>query len=221
MSEAPERRPEIPAEAVWIPELERWEAGGNGAGNGSPTKSGEVRQYRADGTLYMVCRYENGVQEGPFTIYHPDGGVARQGRYQAGDLHGPLEARAGAAGGAEAEPLRACCVPPNAHLMRSEYDRGQLVYERFFDAQERLLLSDGSLYPDRPPGLPERAVFEEGHGDADRWMATPAPGAPADAPWRFYDRAGVLCEEARFDEGWKVWTRSLRPDGRLIEETGM
>lgn len=201
MTEAvPDRHPDIPAGATWLPEQEKWEA----------RSSEEVRLYRLDGTLYMVTRQRDGVLDGEFKVFHPDGRVARQGCYRGGNLEGDLVAFVSDA--ENGEPLRGCCVPAGARELRARYEKGELLYERFLDAEGRSLLSDGSLCPERPAALPEEAQFDEGDR---RWVV--GPGAAGDL-WRVYDEGGGLVEEARFEEGFKVMSRSLAPDGQVREE---
>jgi hypothetical protein len=211
MSEVPERHPAIPAAAVWMEDAEKWELV---ACNGQGVREGECQQFRADGSLYLRSHYVAGVQQGTFTTYHPDGSVAREGRYENGELVGAVIAYAPA--DERGEPLRPCCVPPNAWQMRAQYDQqGQLLYQRFFDREGRPLLSDGSLRPSPPPGLPERAEFDE---NDRRWGVPPLPGEP-DQLWRFYREDGALEEQARCDEGFKVFTRIHAADGSVKQET--
>jgi hypothetical protein len=210
MSEVPERHPEIPGDATWVEEAEKWEVVARDA---SGAKDGDCSLFRSDGSLYMRSRYVAGVQQGPFVAYHPDGRVAREGQYENGELIGALTAYAPE--GEEGEPLRSCCVPANAWQMRACYEQGQLLYQRFFDREGRALLSDGSLRPARPPGLPERADFDEGDR---RWGVPPLPEEP-DQLWRFYREDGALDEEARFDQGFKVLTRLRARDGSVKQET--
>ena len=210
MSDVPERHPEIPVDAVWVEESDRWEVVPR---DPAGSKEGECRLFRRDGTLYMRSRYVAGRQEGGFVAYHPDGRIAREGRYDGGELVGDLTAYAPES--EEGEPLRPCCVPPNAWQMRAQYERGQLLFQRFFDREGRALLSDGSICPSPPPGLSARADYDE---HDKRWSVPPASDAPAE-PWRFYRQDGTLEEEARFEDGFKVFSRLQAADGSLRQET--
>ena len=216
MSEVPPRHPAIPAQAVWSDDLQLWEvpATATTASEANPPIN-ELRRYRPDGTLFFVSgAADGGIPHGPFTFFHRDGQVARQGLYDRGAIHGHVTAFAIEA--EDGEPLRGCCVPEGARILKAEYEHGELQYERFFDAQERLLLSDGRICPQRPPSLPERAYFEESE---DRWTVAPETGSPD--PWRFHDQEGVLVEEARFEHGLKRWSRRYARDGAVLEEQSL
>src|SRR5436190_3517581 len=181
MSEGPERPPAVPADADWKAAEEKWELAGRDA---TGALHGEQRLYRPDGTLHMSARYVGGVQEGAFAIYHPDGQLAREGRYRGGQIDGVVVTHAGQGEGAE--PLRSCCVPENAWQMRSTYEDGQMVNERFFDREGRVLLSDGSLRPTPPAGVPEAAEYDEG---SQRWLVSPRLSGAA--LWRSCVAGGV------------------------------
>jgi hypothetical protein len=199
---------------VWSTELELWEVPAPRGSSAPSSGTAELRRYRPDdGSLYLISATdESGAQHGPFTLFHRDGRVAREGRYERGVIHGLVVAYAPEAEDA-GEPLRGCCVPEGARMLKAEYDRGNLVYERFFDGEARVLLSDGRVAPERPAGLSERAYFEESE---DRWAVPPATDPEADR--RFHDQEGVLVEEARFKEGLKCWSRLLARDGGVREE---
>ena len=204
----PARPPGIPASAVWLAEMEQWEVVGRDADG---ARQGECRRYRSDGSVYLQTHYVAGQEEGPFTVFHPSGEIARQGQRRKGELEGGIVARIALQG--EGEPLRSCCVPEPAVEMRSRFEAGQMVFERFYDGQGRLLLSDGSLCPDLPPGLPEGAEYDEG----GRWMVSPAAGA-ADQTTRLYRQDGRLDEEALIENGWKTFSRLFAEDGSVKAE---
>jgi hypothetical protein len=209
MSDAPARHPDVPRNAIWRMDVERWEVVARGPGE---VREGECRLYRADGTLAMQSAFVAGVEEGPFATFHPNGEVARQGRFRAGEMDGQVVTRVATRG--EGEPLRSCCVPENAVEMRSVFDRGQMVSERFFDAEGLLLLSDGSHAPPRPANLPEEADFDEGAG---RWIVGPRPGS-GDNLVRFYRQDGGLDEEAIIETGCKLSSRRFAADGSVKAE---
>lgn len=181
----------VPEGAQWLADVERWEL---------KEQSG-TRQWRADGALFM-----RGGDDGPFTVFHPNGQLAREGSLVAGDPDGEIVAYGSDA--PTSEMLRGCCVPPGAWQMKALYDRGQLQREIFFDRQGRQLLSDGSPRPDRPAGVPEGAEFDE---FGKRWVQQ-------DGVWRYWTVEGRLDEEAELVEGRKVSSRMYGVDGQPIHE---
>jgi hypothetical protein len=204
----PARPPTLPREARWLPDHEKWEVATLDAAG---VKQGDCRLYREDGSLFLQTRFVDGQEDGPFTIFHPSGEIARAGQRRAGELDGGVVARIATVG--EGEPLRSCCVPGPAVEMRSQFSAGQMVYERFYDREGRLLLSDGSLCPDRPANLPETAEYDEG----GHWIVAPAAGA-ADRLTRLYRQDGSLAEEAIIEDGWKTFSRQFASDGSVAAE---
>ena len=210
-ADVPGRPPAVPREAEWLPGRELWELAERGAAG---ENHGEVRQWRTDGSLYLHARNEHGRLAGAFTIYHPNGQVAREGHYQDGELEGLVTSFA--ADGDAAEPLRSCCVPANAWQMKSSYQRGSLHGEIFYDRQGFPLLSDGTRRPERPSGLPASAEYDEFAG---RWGA----GGTDDngtwkGPWRFWTVEGRLDEEAEYRDTRKAWSRLYDGEGALRHE---
>jgi hypothetical protein len=210
-SDVPARPAGVPAAAEWRPDQERWELAERRADG---EKQGELRQWRADGTLYLRGRNEAGRQVGPFAIFHPNGQVAREGVYVDGELDGLVTSF----GCEEESPevLRGCCVPDNAWQMRSRYRGGQLHGESFFDRAGFPLLSDGTRRPERPEGVPEGAEFDEFDG---RWAAgaTDQNGGWI-GRWRFWTPQGMLDEEADYGEMRKSWSRQYDGAGGIRHE---
>ena len=124
-------------------------------------RQGEYRSYRRDGTLLRTCRYQNGVEDGRFSVYHPNGQLARAGDCIAGEIEGLMTSYASDA--PTSESLRPCCVPTGAHELRASYVRGNLTREQFFDREGFLLLHDGSRVPEPPNGLPEQTSPANGN----------------------------------------------------------
>jgi hypothetical protein len=205
----PDRHPAVPAAATWRADLEKWELVTR---DSAGARQGECRLFRSDGSLYLRTHYAGDFEDGAFTFFHPSGEVARQGQRLRGELDGDLVARIAMEG--EGEPLRSCCVPGPAVEMRSRFEAGSLVFERFYDGEGRLLLSDGRLCPERPAPLAERAEYDEGSG---LWMVPPLVGAE-DRLSRFYDQGGALVEESLIEEGWKTFTRLYAGDGSVKAE---
>jgi hypothetical protein len=209
MDEIPERHAAIPEGARWSAERQCWEASEFDA---IGRIHGEHRAFRVDGTLRLECRYDSGVCSGPFRIFHPNGELAREGEYVEGAPHGLV--RAYSSDAPSPERLRVCCVPETARQLHLDYERGDLIRERFLDEAGRLLQKDGSLAPPRPPGLPENAEYEEA---TQRWCTSHAEGSLT--LLSFYDARPVLLEEVAYLARRRFRVRHFAEDGQLgVEE---
>lgn len=214
MAQAPTTRPAgVPPQARFSAERGVWE---HGALDKRGRRHGAYAAWRPDGNLLIEQRFQHGVPHGAFRRFHPDGSVSREGSFVEGQLDGTVVAYASETGGAE--PLRGCCVPKGAAVMRARYTRGRCHGERFYDASDRLLLSDGSLHPARPPNVPDEAWFDE----SSRHWQHGSYGAVAEGRtgrWLRWTETGALLESAHFDEGKRHGlTEIYEPsDGRLIE----
>jgi len=182
--------------------VDEWEACATGPDG---ARDGECLMFRADGTLHLRRSFVNGTPEGPFTVYHPDGQVARRGTFVAGRLDGLVSSFTGGAGG---EPLRACCVPPGATRLETRYEEGAVVHEVFFDGTGAPILGDGTPWPARPPGVPEDADYDQGSGGWSRWRRTEQ---------RFWSAAGVLVREVDLQDGVRRAERTFDETGELRE----
>jgi hypothetical protein len=240
----PERPATVPSDARWDPELPGWELSERGA---SGERHGECRLYRDDGTLARVDRFESGKRIGEFSLFHPNGELLSRGTYVDDRLDGMLFRFASAAPGGE--PLRSCCVPRSAVELRAEYRQGRLLDEIYYDSEGRPLASDGTPWPERPPGVPERAVFDshsrryvlreendDGNESLQRYYAV--TGLPAeefvvarDRPTtrRFFDARGQLRFEHRLDDKGRFTGASREihangpspfADSRVVEARG-
>ncbi|MES1165106.1 MAG: hypothetical protein ABUR63_05070, partial [Verrucomicrobiota bacterium] len=199
---APTRPAAVPAAAVWNDDVGEWELCGVGPDG---ARHGACATFRADGTLHARRSFVNGVPDGPFTVYHPDGQIARQGTFVAGRIEGIVSSFAGGPGG---DPLRACCVPAAAVRLDSRHEDGAVVHERFFDAAGNAILADGTPWPARPAGVPEDADYDQGSGGWARWRRTEQ---------RFWSAAGVLVREVELDAGVRRAERSFDESGELRE----
>jgi hypothetical protein len=201
------RPPGVPSTATWLVDRELWEelpAAG----------AGPAIQWRADGTVYLRGGWRDGRLDGPFTMFHPNGQVARRGCYLDGELDGPVDAF----GSDEPTPesLRSCCVPQNAWQMQSRFQRGRLQSEVFYDRQGRQLLSDGSLRPERPAGIPDLAEFDE---FSRRWtLGACDDGGCWTGAWKFWSESGALDEEAEYRDTRKLWSRLYDEQGAVRQE---
>ncbi|HET9955248.1 MAG TPA: hypothetical protein VFQ61_12125 [Polyangiaceae bacterium] len=233
MSETPERPPNVPRSARWSPSEQVWE---QYSLDEFGQVDGEYRAFRRDGSLWFSCVFANGARSGPFQAFHPGGTLAREGQFVEGELDGLIVAyRSDEAG---AEQLRPCCVPETARRMHARYERGRQMWERFLDEEGRLLLSDGSLAPTRPEGLPEHASYDELGG---RWVCFDSepsekndpsggdalgtsPGDPAGGltgTARYFDMNGRLVQEDTYVNDCKLRTRSYWPNGTLRRDESL
>ncbi|HVV17179.1 MAG TPA: hypothetical protein VHH90_08250 [Polyangia bacterium] len=201
---APPRPAPVPAAAVWNAESGEWELCATGPDG---ARHGECVTFRADGALQERRAFVNGVPDGPFTVYHPDGQIARRGKFVAGSIEGIVSSFAG---GPDGDPLRPCCVPAGAVRLDIRYEAGAIVQEEFFDAAGRAVLADGTPRPARPPGVPEDADYDPSSGDWSRWRRT---------EHRVWSAAGVLVREVELDAGVRRAERSFDDEGELRESS--
>lgn len=206
-----ERPPSIPPSARYNPEQGTFDLVETDA-DGRP--SGECRVYRAsDGSLLSISRYADGVQEGPFTVFHPNGQPARRGIYRGGQLDGEVVAY-----GSDAPTelrLQRCCVPPGAWELRTQYRQGYPVRQVFHDRAGYPISADGSRWPDRPAGVPAGADYDQG---SQRWLVSEEDEASATRILRYVTRDGKPSQEIELRAGERH--RELRYDalGRPSEE---
>ena len=200
---APERPAGVPEGGFWNPEIGSWEVSRL---NAQGVREGECLFYRRDGSLQSCCGFVAGVREGPFAMFHPDGSVSRQGTFTAGCAEGIVQAYPGV--GAGAEPLRSCCVPPGAVRLDLLYEKGDIVQEIFYDADDRPILADGRPWPARPSGVPDDAEYDEG---ATQWARRRTE------LHRFWTAEGVLTSEIAFAQGVRRAVRTFDAAGRLEE----
>jgi antitoxin component YwqK of YwqJK toxin-antitoxin module len=210
----PQRPASVPEKAVFDRDKAEWILGAFDA-EGRPC--GEHVSFRIDGSKVMDCRYENGLLEGPFHRFHPNGELARQGEYRAGKMHGRLEAFASQ--GLTHEALRVCCVPPGAYRLETRYDDGSRVeVERFFNREGKLLLSDGSIHPDRPGEVSPDARFDE--SSRRWWIGKFNQQGEREGLFRWWATEGALLEERTFAGGKEHGTsRVFSNSGELKEES--
>jgi hypothetical protein len=200
----PERAAGVPAAGVWSPHLEKWQVC---ARDDQGAWVGECLRYRADGTLFSRSRYIAGRQEGPFTVFHRDGQLAREGTFVADMLDGPVTHYTGTGPGSD--PLRACCVPPNAVRMQVRYRAGEFIDELFYDAHGKALQSDGTPWPPRPATVPEEASYDE----TTKGWAVRTPNRE-----RLWDAAGAPTAENDFTgPGIRSATRTFDAAGAVVE----
>ncbi|WP_437586336.1 toxin-antitoxin system YwqK family antitoxin [Sorangium sp. So ce1000] len=206
-----ERPPSIPPSARYNPEHGTFELVETDA-DGRP--SGECSVYRAsDGSLLSRCRYAEGVKDGPFTVFHPNGEPAQRGLYRGGQLDGDVVAY-----GSDAPTeltLRPCCVPPGAWELRTQYRQGLIMRQVFLDRAGYPISADGSRWPDRPAGITGEADYDQG---SQRWLVREEDEASASFIDRYFTRDGKPFQEIEIRAGARY--RELRYDalGRPSEE---
>jgi hypothetical protein len=209
----PERPATVPSDASWDPELHGWELSERSA---SGERHGECRRYRADGTLARVDHFESGKRSGEFSLFHPNGELLGSGHWVEDRLEGTELRFASAAPGAE--PLQSCCVPPSAVKLRSEYRRGRLLEQVFYDDEGRALAADGTPWPERPPGVPERAVFDD---HSRRYVLREENDDGTESLQRYYSATGLPAEEFVVARGRPTRRRFFDPSGELRFEHGL
>ena len=153
--------------------------------------------------------------DGPFETFHPSGEPLLRGRFLGGKYDGTISKFAASTPGSE--PLRNCCVPFGAIELRAEYAAGHLLSETFYDRSGQPLCADGTPWPERPPGVPEHAIFDEGskrYCERDGSLFTPSR-------IRYYAADGQPAEEFEFRDGRPSLRRGFGSDGQVVEEWGL
>jgi hypothetical protein len=210
---SPERPASVPSEARYDPELPGWELVAYGP---SGERDGERRQYRDDGTLACIDRFEAGRRVGELTLFHPNGELLGRGAYVDDRLEGTLFRFASDAPGGE--PLRSCCVPSGAVELRAEYRHGRLLDEVYYDGEGRPLGRDGTPWPERPPFVPERAVFDE---HSRRYVLHEENDAGTEQLRRYFAATGLREEELAIVRGRSTTRRLFDAAGRLRWESDL
>ncbi len=208
-SEVPSIPPGLPADARYVRRTDTWQVGpvdDEGRAHGRHTV------FRSDGSLASKLTYEHGELDGDFQRFHPNGEVAKAGRFTRGQLEGEVVAFAST--DRRHEQLRSCCVPSGATTMVARYEHGRCLSEVFYDAQSRRLLEDGSLHPDWPDSVPADATFIR---RTQRWELGRGDQAGRQGLWRWWWKDGTLAEIATFEDGRLHGTRErYDPQGALV-----
>jgi hypothetical protein len=213
MLDGPSRPPAVPAGAVFCEETGEWEIGARDA---EGRRHGPTRAYRRDGTLASEHGYLDGLLEGRFRRFHPDGTVAREGTFRGGKPHG----RVVAAGSTSPSPelLQSCCVPRTAWRLETDFDEGVVRDVRWYDRAGVHILPSGNPHPLRPDQVPAEARYDE---EQQRWiLAAHDPAGRADGVWRRWSETGTLRERDEHRAG-QAHGLSQRWDsaGTLVEES--
>lgn len=212
MKPEPTSRPaNIPTTAVWdetpgeycdVPELDG-------------KRHGRARWYRADGSLACESGYEHGVEEGPYTRYHPGGDISQVGTMHRDKIHGEVCWTRGPAESPEAT------VPPqcgtNVVGVRQVHEHGVPYPGHFFDGEDNEVLPDGSSLPARPQGVPPEAAFDPQDG---RWFLGLGSGGfeQRDGKWSWWTSEGTRAQETEYERGTQLTERKFHDDGSLFVE---
>lgn len=198
-----------PQGALRDAELEAWEVSERDVDG---VRHGDCTLYRDDGSLLLRCRYQAGKRNGPFASFHRNGDVESEGSYVDGMLDGAFTRYTSERPGGK--PLRACCVPPGARELRVTYQRGIQLAETFLDSDGRALRSDGTLRPERAPGVPDTASFEE----ADECWVERVGSDDGTLLRRDFDLEGRLVSETEIVRGRRAGLREFHRSGGLARE---
>lgn len=163
-TEAPTRPADLPEDAEWSFDLGLWER----------------------------VSWVDGRKHGAFTHYYLNGDLACEGAYADGTFDGDLISYR--RGEAPAMPLRRCCIPDTARVLRARYARGQVLRQIFFDDQDRPVGDDGVPWPARPSNVPEGAEFVP---SVERWVEY-GPTAEGHLRERRWTTDGSLEEEVLY-----------------------
>jgi antitoxin component YwqK of YwqJK toxin-antitoxin module len=199
----------VPENATYDAELEGWAVVQK---DGHGRRAGEALTYREDGSLQARSYYREGVLDGPFAAFHPNGQLAREGRYSLGKLDGEVVAYRSDA--PTPLSLRGCCVPAEAWQLRSLYRDGRLTRQVFYDRDGRPMTSEGALWPERPAAVPEQADFDE---LSARWRlrSEREDSAHVDA---YFGRDGARVEETEYRAGKASARRRFGEANSIVEE---
>ncbi|MDZ4695340.1 MAG: hypothetical protein SGI86_09320 [Deltaproteobacteria bacterium] len=208
-SDVPTRPGSLPADAQWNDDASEWLQTTTGTDG-----TVRLRRYRIEGTLSFEGTLADGQLHGPFSRFHRSGAVSRTGEYQNGQIHGIVTCYASPERGDE--PLRCCCVPPGAMRMDARFSEGSLQRESFFDGEGHPLLSDGSLRPDRPARISEKAEYEE---STQRWRLGIVDGTTGQSTgtWRWWRQDASLHEEADYRASRRIARRLYDESGVMFE----
>jgi len=211
MLDARIRPSDVPPEAEWDEQEALWIAARRGPDG---QRSGPARGWSEQGVLAFECTYAGGRLEGAFKRLHADGSVFMQGTYEKGFLQGVVQKFVDANG--SGEPLRGCCVPDGATRMDAHYSGGQVLDETFFDASGNALMSDGSLRPSHPEGIPADARYDEAIERFYKGSVDPR-SLLSEGLWTYWRVDGSVSEESTFEGGKRVLVRRFDERGRWHE----
>ncbi len=179
-----------------------------------PPSLPEGAVYDADGAFWQLAEQnERGERHGTVTTFSADGRLRTRGTYENGKPDGFFSRFTD--GGAGAEPLRTCCVPPGAREHRVRYRQGRWLDEVFYDERGRPLCEDGTPWPERAPTIPEHAYYVPSASS----FVEHVDGGETRATVRYFSLEGALLHEFDTDSGRGRGRRRFGPDGVCVEST--
>jgi hypothetical protein len=158
-------------------------------------------------------RNERGEPHGTWSTFSSDGALRARRSYKDGKLDGYVSHFTDGKPGTP--PLRTCCVPPGARELRVRYHDGRYVDEVFLDEQGQPLCEDGTPWPERPPGLPEHALWVRNAGAFVEHLDRSATLVTV----RYFDVEGTLVVENDMVAGRLHARRRFAPNGLCVEDT--
>ncbi|MBP9204813.1 MAG: HEAT repeat domain-containing protein [Kofleriaceae bacterium] len=217
--ETPIRPHGLAAEATWDPGDKEWVVGDvDGAGH----KVGTYRYYRADGTICCENQWVDGECTGPWKRFHEDGTESGFGQLLGGQVHGTRVWLA--CNGTTSEMMHIGGVSLAVARSEMDYERGTVVAIRHYDATGQHVRPDGTPFPKRPAGIPERADYNPEH---DRWVMGETKladsgkhkGAARTGTWRWWYADGARAKECDYaDNELHGPYREWAADGTVIVE---
>jgi len=168
----------------------------------------------ANGALWEDSpRNERGEPHGTWSTFTTEGALRARRSYKDGKLDGYASNFTDGRPGTP--PLRSCCVPPGARELRVRYHDGRYVDEVFLDEEGRPLCEDGTPWPDRPPGLPEHAIWVRNAGAFVEHLDRSATLVTV----RYFDVQGTLVLENDLLSGRLRARRRFARSGLCEEDT--
>lgn len=174
---------------------QEWE---EGALDSQGLKQGPFTYWRPDGTKCNECFLVDGEPHGPFRRFHENGELAQDGTFVGGVLHGLRRWFASSA--PTTERMHEGGVAETVRKSEMDYVRGQVVAVRHFDGVGRRVTPKGDVYPERPPNVEEGSEFRP---DEALWTKGQADGETAEriGRWKTWTAEGHLLEEATYLAG--------------------
>lgn len=191
------QRPEaVPSGAWWSPDDDEWIYGDRDSEGGF---HGLVQYYRPDGSLVCETEFVNGEAHGLFRRYHETGEVSRLGRFELGAPDGG-DSSYRASGETTETSFPHQHVAHEVVRLTLKWQQGTLLFQSFYDADDREVLPSGKPFPERPAGVPEVAYLNVSESGV-RWEAGAVKDGKRSGVWCEYDGEGVFLGEVEYQQG--------------------